>query len=169
MSVARSASATTSLPKPATLTPARTGRSSADKLPPPAGRAFAPSFVLLAKLLSPPFSARRADGRASNRIKRPVAKPAQPFFERGISTTYQFALWPKITDCHRIATERILVCTAAVLRHVLARQHLAESSFDHVSGPVIGVKQVTVNTQRDGWRAMPEAPGNGQHVNALRN
>src|SRR5215475_15279972 len=63
MSVARSASATTSLPKPATLTPARTGRSSADKLPPPAGRAFAPSFVLLAKLLSPPFSARRTDGR----------------------------------------------------------------------------------------------------------
>src|SRR5262249_8648686 len=63
MSVARSASATTSLPKPATLTPARTGRSSADKLPPPAGRTFAPSFVLLAKMLSPPFSARRAEGR----------------------------------------------------------------------------------------------------------
>src|SRR6478736_594276 len=47
MSVARNASATTSLPNPAALTPAGTGRSKADNVPPLAGRVFALSLLLL--------------------------------------------------------------------------------------------------------------------------
>src|SRR5690242_917699 len=47
MSVARNASATTSLPNPAALTPAGTGRSKADNVLPLAGRVFALSLLLL--------------------------------------------------------------------------------------------------------------------------
>src|SRR5262249_5648920 len=47
MSVARNASATTSLPNPAALTPAGTGRSNVDSEPPLAGRAFSLSLLLL--------------------------------------------------------------------------------------------------------------------------
>ena len=57
ISVARSASATTSLPNPAAFTPAGTGRSSSDKLPLAAGRVFPLLLLLLAKVWAPPFAA----------------------------------------------------------------------------------------------------------------
>src|SRR4249919_2699174 len=62
MSVARSASATTSLPKPGALTPAGTGRSISDRLS-PGGRNLVLSLLLLDTFWVPPLSAPRADGR----------------------------------------------------------------------------------------------------------
>src|ERR1044071_9028081 len=66
MSVARSASATTSLPKPAALTPAGTGRSNADKSPPSAGRPF------LLSLLSLDTFANSAVGRPAGGGRHPT-------------------------------------------------------------------------------------------------
>src|SRR6476646_6676191 len=72
MSVARNASATTSLPNPAALTPAGTGRSKADHVPPLAGRVFALSILLLDTVSAGPLPP--AGGTAaSNRITRPDA------------------------------------------------------------------------------------------------
>ena len=61
MSVARNASATTSLPNPAALTPAGTGRSNVDSEPPLAGRAFALSLLLLDTVFGWSSTARRAE------------------------------------------------------------------------------------------------------------
>src|SRR5262245_9417380 len=63
MSVARNASATTSLPNPAALTPAGTGRSNVDSEPPLAGRAFALSLLLLDTVFGWSSTARRAERR----------------------------------------------------------------------------------------------------------
>src|SRR5215475_2546884 len=63
MSVARNASATTSLPNPAALTPAGTGRSKVDNEPPTAGRAFALSLLLLDTVFGWSSTARRAERR----------------------------------------------------------------------------------------------------------
>src|SRR5262245_25571715 len=63
MSVARNASATTSLPNPAALTPAGTGRSNVDSEPPLADRAFALSLLLLDTVFGWSSTARRAERR----------------------------------------------------------------------------------------------------------
>src|SRR5262245_21927316 len=63
MSVARKASATTSLPKPAALTPAGTGRSKVDNVPPLAGCAFALSLLLLDTVSAGPLPPGGAERR----------------------------------------------------------------------------------------------------------
>ena len=71
------------------------------------------------------------------------------------------------TSCHRIATGRVLVCTLGVLVWVLIGQHLPECPFDHIGSPVIGVaKEMSIDIERDGWRAVPEASRDGKHVHA---
>src|SRR5262249_42734767 len=110
MSVARNASATTSLPNPAALTPAGTGRSQVDNEPPTAGRAFALSLLLLDTVFGWSSTARRAERRHPTglRDRRPaltllVNLPACCVYVASIRPRVIFL--PRPTRCHRQGAE----------------------------------------------------------------
>src|SRR6476646_1426748 len=113
MSVARNASATTSLPNPAALTPAGTGRSKADNVPPLAGRAFALSFLLLDTVSAGPLPP--GGTAASNRITRPVSI---------VDYVEEFRRMLRSCRVYSVHSEQHLLCFCHLLAVVGARKEM---------------------------------------------
>src|SRR5262245_37743295 len=115
MSVARNASATTSLPNPAALTPAGNGRSNVDSEPPLAGCAFALSLLLLDTVFGWSSTARRAERRHPTGLRDRLQIPPVNSANAVRSSTYTALLQEQTANFSRFATrllpiERLVDC-----------------------------------------------------------